>query len=573
VTVDTASGGTSGPLRPEDVPLHDLPLAEQNLPAMLERQARAFGDKPLMRIGDLTRTYAEARDAAALAGGLLESVGIRKSDRVAAMCRNRIELWDLFAGCAWIGAIAVPLNIALRGEQLRHALANSGARTLVIEPDLLAALDAFPCPDTLEQLWLLDELPAHLPASYSAVDMPTGGEPLALRAVAPGETAAILYTSGTTGPSKGVVCPAAQLYWWARTLTQVIGIRPTDVLYNCLPLYHTNALMTPIEALLAGASCVIGERFSSSGFWIEAGEAGGTITYLLGALSNRLLGQPERPTDRSHAVRKLFAPGTAASVWQPFCDRFGVEEIIEGYGSTETNHCVGRAPGYPVSQPGRMGWVLSDYFEAQIVDGNDAPVADGEPGELVFRSRYPFSMSQGYWGMPEATADAFRNLWLHTGDSAVRDGDGCYRFVDRRKDSMRRMGENISSWEVEEAIASHPSVAQVAVFGIPSEAVDEEVMAVVVLGDGEKFDPAGIVEHLQSRLAYFAIPRYFEAVAELEYTTNGKIRKSGLRSRGVTDATWDRGELRRGRGAAVETTAARREMRDSNDRSNTRRRP
>jgi crotonobetaine/carnitine-CoA ligase len=507
---------------------------------MLHHRALALGDRELMCVGGVSRTYSEARDAAAGCAGALAAAGIRPGDRVAAMCRNRIELWDLFAGCAWLGAISVPLNVALRGEQLRHALTNSGARVLMVEPKHLPAVDAIVPPSTLECLWLLDD-PAPAGAHVrEAVPMPSGGEPLALGAVGPGDPASILYTSGTTGPSKGVICPHGQLYWWGRTLTQVIGIRPDDVLYNCLPLYHANALMTPIEALVAGASCVIGERFSASRFWVEAGDAGATVTYLLGALSNRLLGQPERPTDRTHGVRKLFAPGTAAAVWRPFCERFGVEEIVEGFGSTETNHCIGRAPGHPESHPGRMGWPLIDYFDVQIVDHDDAPVPDGTPGELVIRGRHPFSLSLGYWGMPDATIAAFRNLWWHTGDRAVRDADGGYRFVDRRKDSIRRMGENISTWEVEEAIGSHPSVAQVAVFGVPSPEVDEEVMAVVLMRDGAPFEPQTLVEHLETRIAYFAIPRYFEAVRELEYTTNGKIRKTTLRERGVTAATWDR---------------------------------
>jgi carnitine-CoA ligase len=530
-----------GPLGPHEVPLRDLPPREQNVPAMLERQARAFGDRPLLRIGDVSRSYAQVRDAAALTAGRLRAAGIEKGDRVAMMCHNRVELWDLVVGCMWLGAITVPLNVSTRGDALRHALENSGARVLAIELDLVAALGAFGRPAQLERLWMLDGHPAEIAPGHEAVALPVAGEPMPLRPdIGPGDPAAILYTSGTTGPSKGVICPAAQFYWWARTLAQVIGIRAGDVLYNCLPLYHANALVAPMQALLAGAGCVIGPRFSASRFWVEAADADATVTYLLGALSNRLLAQPTRDSDRAHEVRKLFAPGTAAPVWEPFRERFGVEEIIEGYGSTETNHCIGRAPGHPTSRPGRMGWVLDEHFEAAIVDADDTPVADGTPGELVFRARQPFSMSQGYWGMPEVTVHAFRNLWFHTGDTAARDPDGCFRFVDRSKDSIRRLGENISSWEVEEAIGTHPAVSQAAVFGIRSVEVDEEVMAVVVLREGQAFDPVALTRHLETRLAYFAIPRYLERATALEYTTNGKVRKSDLRRRGVTDATWDR---------------------------------
>jgi crotonobetaine/carnitine-CoA ligase len=529
-----------GPVAPDDVPLRFLPLAEQALPALLDRQAKAFGDRPLLRIGDVARSYQEVRDAAALSAGRLRAAGIRKGDRVAAMAGNRMELWDLFTGCAWLGAIAVPLNTAMRGEQLRHALTNSGARALLVEADLVRHLDVLGKLPDLEELWVLDGPAPSAPDVYAVSGPPLDGEPMETWDVHAGDPTAIMYTSGTTGPSKGVTCPSAHFYWYAVTLIEVIGIRPDDVLYNCLPLYHMNALMAPIEALVAGASCVIGERFSTSRYWENAAEAQGTITFLLGALANRLLSQPAKPSDREHGVRKLFAPGTAAPVWEPFCERFGVREIIEGYGSTETNHCIGRAPGHPESIPGKMGWVLDAYYEAKIVDEHDDEVPDGTPGELVFRNRYPFSFALGYWGMPEKTAEAFRNLWFHSGDRGVRDPDGCFRFHDRAKDSMRRLGENISSWEVEEAITSHPAVAEAAVFPVASEETDEDVMATLVLLPGATLDPVDLMRHLETRVAYFAIPRYLDTTGELPYTTNGKIQKSGLRERGVTATTWDR---------------------------------
>jgi crotonobetaine/carnitine-CoA ligase len=535
-----ATETAAGPLAPEDVPLRALPAAQRPVPALLDLRARTHGDKQLLRVGDERRTYREVRDRAALTAGRLAAAGIRKGDRVAAMAGNRIELWELFTGCAWLGAIAVPLNTALRGRQLHHALANSGARALLIESDLVEHLDAIDRLPDLERLWLLDGEPERPSGRYPASAPPSDGEPLGSWDAAPGDPVAIMYTSGTTGPSKGVTCPSAQFYWYALSLVQVIGIRPGDVLYNCLPLYHVNALLAPLEALVAGASCVIGERFSTSRYWENAAEAGGTITFLLGALANRLLSAPEKPSDREHRVRKLFAPGTAAPVWEPFCERFGVREIIEGYGSTETNHCIGRAPGHPESLPGRMGWALGEHFEVKVVDEHDDEVPDGTPGELVFRNRHPFAFAQGYWGMPEETAKAFRNLWFHSGDRGVRDPDGCLRFVDRAKDSMRRLGENISSWEVEEALQSHPSISQAAVFPVPSEHTDEDVMAMLVLAPGAELDPIDVMRHLETRLAYFAIPRYLDVTDELPHTSNGKVQKSELRERGVAATTWDR---------------------------------
>jgi len=520
--------------------LHETPPSGQSIPALLERRAAELGDKPLFRLGEVERSFREVRDVAARAAGALRAAGIQPGERVAAMCSNRVELHDLILGCLWLGAIVVPLNPSLRGGQLTHALANSGSSALLIEAPLVEALAHVERPPELARLWVLDDAAPRVPAGFEAAEPPGLGEPLPLREIRPGEPAAIMYTSGTTGPSKGVICPAAQFFWFAGVMCQAVRMTPDDVIYNPLPLCHVNALVSTFQAAFVGATCEIGERFSASRFWEHAARADATIIHLLGALPNLLLAQPEKPSDRAHRVKTLFAPGTAAPVWEPFMQRFGVEEIIEGYGSTETNHCLGRTREHPHSTPGRMGWVHDDYFEVQVVDENDWPVPPGVPGELCFRTRYPFSFSSGYWGMPEKTAEAFRNLWFHTGDQAIQDADGSLRFVDRLKDSMRRLGENISAWEVETAIMAHPQVAEAAVYPVASEQVDEEVMAAVVLRPGETLDPLELMRFLEPRLAHFAIPRYVEVVAELPHTQNGKVQKAALRERGVTETCWDR---------------------------------
>jgi crotonobetaine/carnitine-CoA ligase len=251
---------------------------------------------------------------------------------------------------------------------------------------------------------------------------------------------------------------------------------------------------------------------------------------------NMLLAQPASKDDRAHEIKIALAPATPAPLYEPFAERFGVE-LLDGYGSTETNHVTG-VPGDP-ARPGSLGRAL-DEFQIAVVDEHDAPVADGEPGELVVRPRYPFSMATGYYGMPEATLAAWRNLWFHTGDRVIRDADGWYRFVDRAKDSIRRRGENVSSFEVEQALQEHPAVAAVAVFPVPSSLADDEVMAAIVLEPGIEAEPLDLVRFCEPRIAYFAIPRYIDFVAVLPLTDNGKVRKAELRERGVTSATWDR---------------------------------
>lgn len=517
-------------------PLRGLAVERQTVPALLELQAAALADVPLLRIGRAERTYAEVVDVVARTAGTLAAAGIRRGDRVAMMCENRVELLDLILGCAWLGAIAVPVNTALRGAQLRHVLENSGARTLAVDSALLDVLAHAGRPEALEEVWALDGVPDQEPAGYRVTPPPDVGEPVPAAAVGPGDTLAILYTSGTTGPSKGVCCPHAQFYWWGMHVSEWLQIRSRDVLYTCLPLFHTNALNAFTQALVSGATYVVGPRFSASRFWARAAEAGADVSYLLGAMVNILWAQPPSPADRAHTVRVALAPATPPRLVEPFRERFGTD-LVEGYGSTETNAVVGQRAGS--GRIGAMGTVI-DGFEALVVDEYDRPRPDGEAGELVLRHREPYAFATGYWRMPEKTVEAWRNLWFHTGDRVVRDADGSFRFIDRLKDAIRRRGENISSFEVEQVLMEHEAVATVAVFAVPSELAEDEVMAAVVPEDGMSLDPVELIRHCEPRLAYFAIPRFVDVVDEVPLTENGKIRKAALRERGVTATTWDR---------------------------------
>lgn len=469
---------------------------------------------------------------------MLKEAGIAPGDRVATLCTNRIELIELLFGCAWVGAIAVPVNTALRGTQLQQVLHNADPRLLVIEPDLASSLEPVSPPETLERVWSLDRVPPRAPPAYRIVPAPAQsvGEAVAPEPTGPGDILTILYTSGTTGIAKGVRCPQAQLYWWGVINSEVLSIGTDDVLFTSLPLFHTNAINSLFQALVAGATYTIERRFSASRYWELAAGHGATVTYLLGAMIGMLQGQPPSPRDRGHSVRVALAPGTPAPLHEPFRERFGVR-LIDGYGSTETSHIIGRPEDD--QRPGFLGRPV-DEFEVRVVDEDDAEVPAAVPGELVVRGRHPFSLASGYHAMPEATLAAWRNLWFHTGDRVVRDEEGWLRFLDRRKDTIRRRGENISSVEVERILLEHPAVGAAAVFPVPSELTEDEVMAAVVPTPGTKLDPLELVQHCEPRLAYFAIPRYIDVVRSLPLTENGKVRKPELRQRGVTAATWDR---------------------------------
>jgi crotonobetaine/carnitine-CoA ligase len=512
--------------------------AERTLPAMLTRQAKRFGDKPLVGAGDVVWSYAETRDAAARFAGTLRQAGIKPGDRVAVICSNRIEFLEVVLGCGWFGAVAVPINVASRGPQLQHILSNCGARLLVMEAafgENLAMLD--PASLSIEMIWLIGEPGDVRIGRVAASPMPRGAGPIAAAAVNPGDLGLILYTSGTTGPSKGVCCPQAQYFWWAVNTSALLQLQDGDVLCTSLPLFHTNALNTFYQALLTGNTVHYEKRFSASGFFPSLIRTRATVTYLLGAMVPILLSRPVSPEETAHRVRISLAPGVPAQFNQPFTERTGIR-MIDGWGSTETNFVLGAT--IEQQQPGLMGPVF-EGFDAAVVDDRGGNTPDGTPGELVVRADEPLAFAHEYFHALEKTAEAWRDGWFHTGDRVIRQPDGYYRFVDRLKDAIRRRGENISSFEVEQVMLSHPAVANAAAFPVRSPLAEDEVMAAIVLHPGKDVAPAELIAFCEPRLPYFAVPRYLEFMTELPVTESGKVQKFKLRDRGITDETWDRG--------------------------------
>ncbi len=518
---------------------HHLSSLQRTLPGVLQWRAQTAPQRSLVRIGDIDWTVAQLQESLSRRAAALQAAGVQRGDRVALLVGNRVEFLEVALACGWMGAIAVPINTASRGEQLQHILNNSGARLLVIEQSLWPSLQHLRWPDlALRQLWVLDghgESPA---PGVATCAMPPPGEPIPAHASLPGDPFAILYTSGTSGPSKGVVCPHAQFYWWGIFTGSKLEVAAGDVLHTTLPLFHTNALNALFQAMLFGATLVVEERFSVSQFFERLIRHEATITYLLGAMVPMLLSQAPRPQERQHKVRIALAPGVPGDIYRQFEDRCGIG-LLDGYGSTETNHVMGN--GLHEQRPGWMGRPTG-RFDVQVVDDNDDPVPDGTPGELIVRAQDPYAFALGYFGMPEKTVEAWRNLWFHTGDRVVRDSEGYFRFLDRIKDSIRRRGENISSYEVEQAILSHPAVANAAVYAVRSELAEDDVMAAIVLREGEALAPEALLQHCETRVSYFAVPRYVDFLTELPATENGKIQKYKLRERGVTDTTWDREE-------------------------------
>ena len=520
-----------------------LPPRDRTLPAMLQHAAERFGDRPLVTLAGVSWSHRETAGVAARRAAALRAAGVARAERVALMCGNRSEFLETFLGCGWLGAVSVPINSASMGPQIEYFLADSGARLLVIEAGFIERLGTADLSRTaLQMIWVVgvdDAVQGEaMLGGVPCVAWPALRDAAEPAAVEPGETLAILYTSGTTGPAKGVLCPHAQYHWWGVNTARVLGVVEADVLCSTLPLFHINALNTFAQAALTGCRVVFEARFSASRFWAAMRAAEATVVYLLGAMVPILLAQPAGGGERAHRVRIGLGPGVPAAAGEAFEARTGVR-LLEGYGSTETNFVIASNATVESSRRGWMGWLLPG-FDARVVDENDVELPPGEAGELLLRADEPFAFASGYFGMPEKTVEAWRNLWFHTGDRVVRDADGAFRFVDRIKDAIRRRGENISSFEVEQVLQSHAAVASVAVYPVRSELAEDEVMAALVLHADQRVEPAELARFCESRLPYFAIPRYIELMDELPRTENGKVQKYKLRARGITAATWER---------------------------------
>ncbi len=532
---DTAGQGGMAPAWARAIEL--FPPSDRILSTILTRQAERYGDRVLLVSGEMRWTYAQTAAIASASARTLADAGIRPGDRVALMCSNRPEFLQVYLGCAWFGAIVVPINTALRGLQLSHIFRNSRPALLVVEAPFLAAVETIEADvERPVRTWCIGAMLATHGAKGRLAPLPTLGAGASAGAARPGDTVAILYTSGTTGPAKGVCCPQAQLFWWGIYSARALGIRDGDVLFTTLPLFHTNALNAFYQAVLNGCTYVLEPKFSASGFWAAARRHDATVAYLLGAMATMLLAQPNTADDSTHRVRVALGGGVPGQFHRPFLERFGVP-LVDGYGSTETNFVF--AGPIPSDRPGTMGFLV-DGVEARIVDPDDAELPEGQAGELVLRSSEPFAFATGYFGMPDRTVEAWRNLWFHTGDRVVRDPDGHYRFIDRMKDSIRRRGENVSSWEVEQTILSHPAVAACAIYPLPSELGEDEVAAAIQMEPDQSLEPVQIIRHCEGLIAYFAIPRYVRFVDQMPLTENGKIKKGALRDAGVTVDTWDR---------------------------------
>lgn len=524
------------------------------LPHVLEHQARERPDDFFLCWGhDGPRwTFGELNaQVNRLAHGFLAN-GIGKGDFVALFLPNCPEFVLVWFALSKIGAIELALSDAYKAEFLLHPLRLSGAKWMVTNTELSERVAE--CGSALGQLENVilvgvDDVPEPtaraLPSSrlHTLDAFETASEQNPGIPVSPEDPAAVLMTSGTTGPSKGVVMRHSQLYFFAEEDVQLTRLTADDVYMTGFPLFHGNAqFLTVYPCLIAGARCVLYPRFSASQWSERAYRSGATVTNLLGATMSFILDAPSSEHDSSHHIRCIYAAPLAPDLAGDFTRRFGVSDYVDGFGQTEISNVFMTPPDTP-RPPGASGVLVNQWFDIMLVDPKSGEeVAEGEAGELWVRPKAPGIIAHEYLGMPEKTVEAWRDLWFHTGDAMKRDALGWYYFVDRVKDSLRRRGENISSFEVERAVLSHPRIAQCAVVGVRADekAGEDEVLACVVLDGAGDLDFHSLIAHCEEHLPNFMVPRYVEVMSALPLTATEKVKKKDLRSRGITATTWDR---------------------------------
>ena len=526
------------------------PMRERVLGQLVADKAVEHGDRTFIHYRNRTLSYRDLdRISNRLANGLVR-LGVGAGTHVALMLENSPEIVLLYVALGKLGAVSVPINTAAKGELLAYYLRQSDSEMVIADAELVERL--VPVASQVPELRFVVSLagePGEKTAAVAALPLPQHDFGVLLDAPETPPAASVrfcdlhslIYTSGTTGPSKGNMSTHAHALTCGFELAQAYGYRPDDVLYVCLPIFHGNAwLCSVLPALVADASVAIARRFSASNFWDDIRRFGVTQFNALGAMTNFIWSRPPDPRDRDHKVRQVMVVPTPKQFFHAFEERFGIE-FTSVYALSDCGMVTTRGPADPKDKWATAGKACRNV-EIRIVDDDDFEVPRGQTGEIVARTNEPWTFAQGYYNMPEATANSRRNLWFHTGDRGSMDEDGYISFVDRKKDAIRRRGENISSFEVEQIILKHPSVLDVAAFPVASEHSEDEVMVSVVAREGCTLGEAELVGHCSENMAYFMVPRYVEIVAELPKTMTEKVEKYKLKSAAEERlaSIWDR---------------------------------
>ena len=495
------------------------------------------------QFGEETVSYANLDERANRAANLLRDLHIRVGDKVCVVMNNAPEYLDLWFGLAKIGAVMVPVNVHLRGIGLGYVLHHCDAKVLVahrrfMEPYRKVQGQA----PNIKHVIQSGEEGAGSASLETLLEQASGERNFDLFAKEE-EVLGLLYTSGTTGPSKGVMLSHFNYLNTRRTLVEtMVHAGKGDVLFTTLPLFHCNAQqLTTLGSLISGARMALETTFSASMFWEQIRRHQATVFNYIGAMISILFKQPERPDDADNPARVTLGGAAPKEIWPDFERRFGVK-IIEAFGLTETatvSHCN----PHGAVRVGSVGKPLP-HLEARILDEEDQPLPPEHPGEIVVRSGTPHAVMEGYYKMPEKTAEAMRGGWFHSGDRGKMDQDGYFYFMDRLKDCIRRRGENISSFELEKALLQHPAIQEAVALAASSDSGEDDVRVVLVLKPGHSLSPEAVIDFCQENMAYLMVPRYVELRTSIPKTATQRAQKYLLREEGL-DKAWDRGRTPR----------------------------
>ena len=491
-------------------------------------------DVAVMFHGGEQWTWAEALALTRRAAKGLADMGVKKGDHVLSWQPNNREAVLAWFGLNYLGAVYVPVNTAYKGNLLQHVVQLSDASLMICHADLAPRLNDI---DTglLRDVIItngkmdLDDLATH-PAETL---LPEQGLAAMPHVIEPWDTQYIIFTSGTTGPSKAVLSSYVQGYAMGPEAWDYVN-GGDRILIN-LPMFHVGGTVFFIVTLANGGSCFLDTHFKTDEFWQTVRENRTTMTCLLGAMIPFLAKLPPSNQDRDHSLKKTVCVPWSEET-KAVGRRFGMD-MRTTFNMTEVSSPM-VSDSFP-AEAGTCGKVRSGV-EARVVDENDCEVAPGETGELILRTDRPWAMNHGYYKNPEATAEAWRNGWFHTGDGFKYDEEGYFYFVDRIKDAIRRRGENISSFEVEAEVNGFEAANEVAAIPVPSELGEDEVMVIVAPLPGQTVDPLELFRFLEPRMAHFMLPRFIRIVDELPKTPTQKVQKHILKDAGVTPDTWDR---------------------------------
>ena len=503
-------------------------------------------DGPYLDFEGVARTAREIDRESNQMAHAFADLGVEKGDRVATLLENSVEQVISFFAALKLGAIQVPINTAYKGEFLQHQLSDSACRVFVVQGDFasrLAAVDIGALPE-LRACIVTGEPDSELAGvraeSWDALIASAPDSPVDGVDVRPSDLACFIYTAGTTGPSKGCMLPHNYVVSLADQITRAWGREPDDVVLTPLPLFHFNAIsVCVVGSLTVGGSASIARRFSVSRFWPEVKRTGATMVSLLGSLAILIADADDHPDQVGHKLRLCGAapfPPPTQKIWQ---EKFGCATFSAGFGLTEAS-LISMLPAQEENKPGAAGKVNDHDFDVRIVDDEDVEVPVGETGEIVCRPKRPNLMFSGYWRRPEDTLQVLRNLWFHTGDIGKVDEDGFLYFVDRKKDYLRRRGENISSFEMERIFHGHDAIEDVAVHSVASDVGEDDVKVTAVLVSDAGLSEEDLCRWAVDRVPYFAVPRYIEFRDDLPRNPVGRVLKYQLRDEGVTSSTWDR---------------------------------